>query len=512
MLHKAEQPSSHGWKITLVALCALLVQATGCGDDGSTPSLTQSVAPGANVAIPNIEGPVTGGNGTPFIASTTFDLSQVGYSQSEYFISGTASAYTNVGPLTADGKWTVAPGDQAAYKTRLLVYRPIDPKKFNGTVFVEWLNVTGGLDAAASWISGHTELIRDGFAWVGVSAQFVGVEGGTPLLGLASEPLKKVDPGRYGSLVHPGDSFSYDIFSQAAQAIRRPAGAKPLGDLNVDAVIAVGESQSAFRFVTYINAVHPIARIYDGFLVYSRGGGSLNSVAPLSEKPQPSITVPGEAPIRSDLDVPVLTFETETDLIVFGYFAARQPDTDRFRLWEVAGTAHADTYTTGIGSTDLGDSPDAAELVLNSTPVPGFRCTAPINSGPAHFVLNAAIAALNQWVRHGTLPPVAPRLDVPDSFTINRDANGNALGGIRTPQVDVPIAAFSGLGQTGVICLLFGTTTPFDDATLAALYPDHASYVSAFNEATDRAVKSGFILPPDAELMEAAAASSDIGM
>jgi hypothetical protein len=95
---------------------------------------------------------------------------------------------------------------------------------------------------------------------------------------------------------------------------------------------------------------------------------------------------------------------------------------------------------------------------------------------------------------------------------IVRDARGNALGGIRTPQVEVPIATLSGEGQTGtLLCILFGTTTPFDAATLAALYPDHASYVSAFNAATDEAVQAGFILPPDAELMKAAAAASDIG-
>src|SRR5262249_43103288 len=157
--------------------------------------------------------------------------------------------------------------------------------------------------------------------------QFAGVEGGPSPLGLPVVALKTTDPQRYGSLGHPGDSFSYDIFSQAGQVIRQPA-ASPLGDLRVQAVIAAGESQSAFRMVTYINAVHPLAHIYDGFLVHSRGGEGYG--AALSEAPQPEIAVPDTAKIRSDLDVPVLTFETEGDLIVFGFGRARQPDTDRF--------------------------------------------------------------------------------------------------------------------------------------------------------------------------------------
>jgi hypothetical protein len=226
--------------------------------------------------------------------------------------------------------------------------------------------------------------------------------------------------------------------------------------------------------------------------------------------------VPGAAQFRSDLDVPVMTFETETDLTFLGYARARQPDSERFRLWEVAGTAHADTYTTGVGETDLGNSPDAAKLVVTMvTTTPGLAttCDLPINSGPQHYVLNAAIAALNQWVRHGTPPPPAPRLIVAASspITLVRDANGNALGGIRTPQVDVPIAALSGETGTFSLCTLFGSTLPFDDATLAALYPDHNAYVSAFNAATDHAVQAGVILPPDAALMKAEAAASDIG-
>src|SRR5262249_54528181 len=155
---------------------------------------------------------------------TAFDLAQVGYTQAEFLIAGTAAAYSSDVPLSADGVWTVTPAATAAYKTRILVYRPIDREAFNGTVIVEWLNVTGGVDGAADWLMAHTELVRDGFAWVGVSAQYVGVEGGASMLGLPSRPLKTIDPGRYASLVHPGDSFSYDIFSQAAQAIRNPTG------------------------------------------------------------------------------------------------------------------------------------------------------------------------------------------------------------------------------------------------------------------------------------------------
>ena len=151
----------------------------------------------AVVPCPTVEGPITGGKGSPWIQSTSFDLSRVGYSQQEYFISGDARAYTNVGVLDSDGVWGAEPASSEAYKTRILVYRPIDPQNFNGTVAVEWLNVSGGLDAAPDWTMAHVELIREGYAWVGVSAQFVGVEGdgGLPVLWPGRSQPQRMRPG-----------------------------------------------------------------------------------------------------------------------------------------------------------------------------------------------------------------------------------------------------------------------------------------------------------------------------
>ena len=83
----------------------------------------------SSVARPTIEGPVTGGNGNPFVATTGFDLAEVGYQQAEYFISGTASGFTSAGPFTSDGRWKAARAGSAPYKTRILVYRPIDRKE-----------------------------------------------------------------------------------------------------------------------------------------------------------------------------------------------------------------------------------------------------------------------------------------------------------------------------------------------------------------------------------------------
>ena len=277
-------------------------------------------------------------------------------------------------------------------------------------------------------------------------------------------------------------------------------------------VIAAGESQSAFRMVTYIDAVHPLTGVYQGFLVHSRGAGGPLGAA-LSESPQPVVSVPLPTFIRDDIDVPVLTVETETDLALLQYFLARQDDAPNIRTWEMAGTSHADTYTIG-GAGDLGRSPDIVAPVITTMPVPGLiTCSQPINSGPQHFILGAAFDAIDRWVTRGRAPKPAPRLDVSAGppITIAQDAFGNAIGGIRTPQVDVPIAAFGGEQAGQLFCVLFGTTTPFSASQLATLYPTHQAFVFSYRKAVNRALRSGFILKPDAKLMRQWAAGADVG-
>lgn len=461
------------------------------------------------VASATVTGPVTGGSGAVVLQGTSFDLKSVGYTQSEYFLSGTANAYAPTTPLGSDGHWSVAPASTASYTTRMVVDRPANPARFNGTVVVEWLNVTAGADTAAEWIYGHTQLIRDGYAWVGVSAQQTGVQA-----------LQAADPVRYASLSHPGDSYSYDIFSQAGQTVRTSA-AQVLGGLAPRTVLASGESQSAFRLTTYINAIQPLAHKYDGFLVHSREG----TAAPLSEAPQTAFNAPSVVFLRSDTGVPVLDVQTETDLLspLLNYLPARQADSSHFRLWEAAGTAHADIYETNFGAGDTGNgATDVQEFnsMLNpSNATPAFSCNAPFNTGEEHYVIDAAETALNRWVTTGIPPATAPRMQVNTSGSAPvfvTDADGNVLGGVRTPAVDVPVATLSGLGNSGVgqfgfFCSLLGTTTPFSAAKLAARYPTHSQFVSAWTTDTIRNQVAGFITPADAAQLINAATKSTVG-
>lgn len=450
-----------------------------------------------------------------------YDLATLGYCETEYCIQGTATSYELQGERGADGRWTVTPSAEAPFRTRFVVRRPSDPTQFSGTVVVEWYNVSAGIDAAPDWGFFHRHVAAQGHAWVGVSAQKVGIDGGGFV---ESIHLKLLAPERYGELEHPGDAWSFDIFTQVGALLRLPADENPLGGgLIAEHLLAAGESQSAACLVTYVNAVDEHARIFDGFFVHGRPGVGVATdgvFIPTRRGAETdfdattrAIASKGER-IRDDARVPVLVLQSETDVIVLGGGLAAQPDSAHIRVWELAGAAHADTYTVSAGRHDDGTlgGDRLAELLRPTTNLIMGRTQTPINAGPQqHYVAQAALWHLARWVSDGVAPPEVARLDLDEAGTgYHLDHWGNALGGIRTPWVEAPTAVLSGLGQSGEsFAVLFGRTEPFDETTLAALYPGgKAEYLERFEASLDAAVAAGYLLGEDRdEILEVATAS-----
>ncbi|HEX3796639.1 MAG TPA: alpha/beta hydrolase domain-containing protein [Acidimicrobiales bacterium] len=445
------------------------------------------------------------------------DISVLGYEETEFLVTGRADSFVLQGERATDGRWDVAAAGSAEFCTRILVRRPADPQDFSGTVLVEWNNVSGGIDASPEWALLHRYLASAGHAWVGVSAQKVGIDGGGFVDGLH---LKLLAPDRYRQLVHPGDAWSFDIFSQVGQLLRLPELENPLGDLVPEHVLAAGESQSAACLVTYINAIDPIAQVFDGFFVHGRPGMGVtlegafmpSSVRSLELEEVADAVSEGGEHIREDVRVPVQVLQSETDIVLLGGGRADQPDTETVRVWELAGAAHADTYLLNASRHDDGtlSSVRLAELLRPTSDLVIGKTATPINAGPQqHYVGQAALSHLVQWVTDGTPPPRAPRLQRDgDAFRV--DQHGNATGGIRTPWVEVPTAVLSGLGQTGEsFAILFGRTEPFDDATLSTLYPrSRPEYLDRFEGVLEATIAAGFILDEDrAEILGLAAAS-----
>ena len=441
----------------VLAACVLLVPTVAplpaSAQETSTATLRGPIpgaVPGDRLA-PDVE------DTYPFF-STPVDLAAHGYVEEEFYLSGVADGWSTTGASV---------GTDIPYTTRIIVRRPKNPLRFNGVALVEWQNVTAGYDLDALW--NPETLIRAGYAWVGVSAQRVGVN-----------QLRDWSPARYGSLDVTGDGafaadeLSYDIFAQAGDAVR--ANRRLLGGLPVRTLLAIGASQSAGRMTVYYDRVLPQEQpVFDGF-------GFIVGTAPTRVGPEPVFQVLSETDVRTP---------------------ARPADTDHFRRWEVAGAAHSgyngQVYRRPIQERDLGAAPV-------------YECSQPpFSRVPLHHVTAAAYAQLARWVERGTPPPTAPPLQLnPDGSKV-RNEFGLAQGGIQLSQVGVPVATNDGENSGPSFCVLFGSYEPFDQVTLDRLYPTHLGYVARVIGADLRNVLNGYLLPADALSNAREAAESGVG-
>jgi len=429
----------------------------------------------------DLTGPVTDGSrGGPFCAPVV-DVAARGYVVEEFFLDGQADGYAfeESADQTADGRWSTKRRDKtAAFRSRVLVVRPAKAADFNGTVIVHWQNVTAGYELGTLT---DGEYLR-GYAWVGVSAQKIGLDG---FPGPNAAGLKQWDPDRYGTLNHPGDGYSYDIFTQAGRAVgpdRAKTGLDPMGGLDVKRLVAAGASQSAGRLRTYINGVHPLEGVFDGFIPYIDFGSTIafeRDFEQTSRRRNPTR-------IREDLDVPVLVVNTETEAIA--YVAARQPDTTKFRFWEVAGASHV-SVQRGTERADLSE--------------PNWLSYQPVYA--------ASLRHMHRWLKDGIEPPQMPPIEISreDRPAIVRDEHGNAKGGIRLPDFAVPTASHSGMGKRVAggsrFAFLYGSAKDFAAEQLAALYPTRSAYLAAYDAALAQSIEAGMVLAEDADQLREAA-------
>lgn len=415
-------------------------------------------------------------------------LARVGYAEEEWFLKGQARTYAAVGDWGEDGRWAAEPHKPPrGYETRVLVRRPQDPARFNGIVIVEWLNTSLGFEFDGGWSAYRDEITREGYAWVGVSPDALGIES-----------LKKARPSRYAKSHVAEDDMGFDIYAQAGRMIRRAASqwgapAAPSAAPRPIKLIGTGYSRSASFLFTYMNVFHLQDHVFDGYIV--RGAAA---VAPnVNNWILNAVAAPR---IRSDLDVPLMQVQTEME-VALGWALSKTPDTDKLRYWEVAGTAHFDRFMI-----DDALSADNGGIQLAKP-----SCVRTLSPLSARWFDHAALHALRRWIIDGIPPPKAPRMARTEYGFVKDDDIGHAEGGLRLPDLDLPVQRHGMFGLShgniprwpwtawnGFACLASGTAAPLNAAVLRARYPEgKAGYLKAYRQAADKLVKDGFLRPAD---------------
>jgi len=520
--------------LSVAMIPAMLFSTTTASAQPALPTLTPIPATAGTHGFPYDFVPQT-----PLVpGAPAFNFAALGYTEQEYLMSGTANIYKESGSWSSNGRWGVAVSQaNVPYTTRIDARYPTNPAKFNGTVVVEWSNTITGGDEDTVWSEIDNELLTNGFAYILCTAQ-------TP--GMAE--LKAWDPVRYGALGDTNDGQSYDIFTQAAQVARANTGGV-LGSLKVKNVIGVGDSQSAFRLDTYVNAFQPISHAYSAFMAVGRSGLE----APITTGTFGTV-FPGD--IRTDNTAPFIQVNAQGDILELDAAASRQADNTDLRTWELAGAAHIDVHeATYLLETLAVEEPTlpVPECILGTpisgtgTELDGINQT---NNMEIFEAEDAAIQDLQNWLVNGVPAPhessylSATPLFFGLFYIPNANQYGIASGGVQLPDAQVPTEFYgqinfstldtSTLSVTGImteledifntlqnsafpasdpslrasgLCLLSGYFTNLSTSTLTKLYPTLSSYVSKFTAAANADVKAGFMTQQDATAAIANAAA-----
>jgi alpha/beta hydrolase family protein len=368
------------------------------------------------------------------------------YEALEYFVSGMAQGQP--------------------YRTRIVVRRPSDPRRFSGIVVAESMHPSGN-----AWMFHftHKYTMTSGHAAVEI---------------LTSNPAQLVvfNQPRYADVkVQPVQAA--EIIAQVGALVRSARRENPLAGFRVRHLILAGTSASAGVLVNYLPA-HMVYRlsgmkpIYDGFLPTSNAANIRPLEVPLIQVPTTTEASRGTLPERHDGDAPG----------------------DQYRVYEFPGMPHLDTRD-----------------------VEAFRpnpCKYPISMFPLTAYMSVALHHLVQWVDKGTVPPRAERIlldrqTANDGSPMALDEAGNPRGGIRNPYVDVPVAKYGFpnegavpptpntvswvalRGESGIdqLCRLTGYQIAFGANELKKRYGSKQEYMRRVRARLDALTSEGWSLP-----------------
>ena len=430
------------------------------------------------------------------------DLDGAGYVEEEFFVSGSGNAYD----WAKDGSLSVL-ASGLPYTTRVMVRRPVNASRFSGNVVVELINNSRNYDWPMAWSVLFPHILESGHAYVGISIRPRGIDA-----------MKKFNPARYEALSFGApqqpcageaaadrrEDVHWDIISQVGALLKTTRSSGPLAGFNVQRMYMTADDGDV---ATYVNAIHARAKMADGRSIYD---GYLHKGNAYPVRINACAQAPGaNDPRRKDsgANVPVVRLLTEGDVLTS--FNMRRDDSDApgdlYRLYEVAGSSHMDaSYYRHLpvieDQTKMGQPAFASAWPL------AYKCDIeiPITDAPLYrYAVNAALVNVDRWVREGKPAPRAERVAVRNGGTPQAafvfDEFGNAVGGVRSPYLNVPAATYRAKTPGQAVCGNLLHIVPFDWARLEKLYGSHSAYAAKVGQAVDQLVQQGWLTRADGD-------------
>lgn len=431
------------------------------------------------------------------------DLNHYGYLEQEYYLQGVAPA------ITAAGKTLL----EAPYTTRVLVRKPADPARFNGTVVIEPFSWFG--ERGAGWILTRDYLLRRGYAYVGytlnvnapqVDPKFISDTPEAEAAQIAQygrivnfEFMRRFDFARYaplgtyydpahfmrGAVPDPFAPQSQGIGAQLALLLKTNTAQSPLAGLDVQRVYVNSWAVTAQVWMDYLDqGRHQQWRMPDGTplidaymtgrMAYGEVGGDVIRVPRQMPEGVPFVTVFSQSELMHD--------------VLEGIPLPPDTDTPQLRYYEVTGMPHLRLADLGTEHTEQ----LAADIGKGDDP----RCRT-LYDEPVELVVSALLDGMDQWVRDGKPMPSAPRVVRDGKAAARAPDTGNLQGGVRPPWIQVPSATYLTDQETG--CgLVYDTKVPYSKQMLARRYATFNHYAQQFENAKAVSIKERYLLPEDA--------------
>jgi len=419
------------------------------------------------------------------------------------------------------------------YSARIVLITPEVPSRGNGTLLVDIPN-RGNAYAQALYNSPRDEPFQSGTFEQGTG--FLQDHGFSVAevyweLGKGAELPSFADGDGKARYV---EGAGFAIVRDAADFLAHgTAGRNPLAGA-VRHTLASGKSQSGRFLKSFLANGFNVAngrRVFDGMHIFVAGSGSLpimqvgtgpessaNGIPTfdkpemrgVNEEPLTTADLIARVTARGETPPKILLVNSTTDYYGIRASLARtgasgtteQPVPPNVRVYDIAGAPH---------------------VVLRKAPA---TCTLPQGRLDWAPVSRALLLKLDAWVATNAAPPATklmPLEPAGEEMALRapahlpaavlqlpkRDADGNALGGVRLPELAAPLGVHAGLNQpTSRECMLIGAYAPFPSLKIGQHYRNRDDYVNRIRLAARELMQEGFMLPDDAAVIVQAAASN----